>query len=101
MICVLELEKLSQSYLNGKNLQKITKLRQVLYISEKTLTQGVVCPCTGAVYMSHIFFSLTTCPIKAKFYVGAFFERGNINFAKNYFDNMTKMADMPLYDKNI
>ena len=62
----------------------------------------VVCP--GAIYMymtiiSNIF-SETALPIKAKFYVEPPWD-GGTKVYKNSPGHMTKMADMPIYGKNL
>ena len=45
-----------------------------MYVYEKFLAQGVVCPCPGAIYMYstiilNIYFSETARPIKDRLYV--------------------------------
>ena len=48
---------------------------------------------------SKIFFSETTWPIKAKFYMKHLWE-GGTNVFINKLGNMTKMTAMPIYGKN-
>ena len=65
----------------------------------------VVCPCPGAIYMymTIIFKQLlseTAWPINAKFHVAPSWE-GRNNISINGPGHMTKIADMPIYGKNI
>ena len=50
-------------------------------------------------YYSSIFFFETAWPVKAKFYVKHLYN-GGINVYINNQGHMTKMAAMPIYDKN-
>ena len=69
--------------------------------------QGLICPPPppGGQYTcillwySNIFFSETTRPIKAKFYVKHLLD-GGTNVYINIPGHMTKMAAMPIYGKN-
>ena len=63
--------------------------------------QGLICPQPGTihVYLTMIFFfSETTWPIKAKFYVKHLYD-GGINVYINSSGHITKMAAMPIYGK--
>ena len=65
------------------------------------MTLGVVCPCPVAIYMYiTIFFSETAWPINAKFHVEPSWEVGKKVYINGQ-GHMTKMADMPIYGKNL
>ena len=64
----------------------------------KKLTQEVVCPCPGAIYM-YIFFE-TAWPINAKFHVEPPSEGGTVVYI-NGPGHMTKMAATPIFGTNI
>ena len=55
--------------------------------------------CPSAFTFSKIFFSETAWPMKAKFYMKHLY-KGETNVCINNSGHMTKMATMPIYDKN-
>ena len=46
----------------------------------------------------NFFFSITTWPIEAKFYVESSWDEG-MKASSNYLGHMTKMATMPIYSE--
>ena len=96
--------KLLKCHLNGKSCRKWANGLKVGN-SEKNLDpRGWSAPTPGQYTCilqkySKIFFSETTWPIKAKFYRKHLWE-GVINVFINNPGHMTKMAGMPIYDKN-
>ena len=60
---------------------------------------SVVRPSVRRPHFSKIFFSETSWPIKAKFYMRHLWERGTDVFINNQ-GQMNKMAAMPIYGKN-
>ena len=78
------------------------------HLSQRLIGELIVYPCSGARRrrrcgrppFSNVFSSETAWPIKAKFYVEPPWE-GGTKVCINGPGHMTKMAAMPIYDKNL
>ena len=80
------------------------------HLSQRLIGELIVYPCTGVSHrcchcrrcqpFSNIFTSETAWPIKAKFYVDTHWV-GGTKVSINGPGHMTKMAAMPIYDKNL
>ena len=77
------------------------------HLSRRLIGELIVYPCSGVRHccrrcppFSNVFSSITTWPIKAKFYVEPPWEGGTKVYI-NGPGHMTKMAAMPIYGKNL
>ena len=76
------------------------------HLSQRLIGELIVYPCSGVCCrrccapFSNAFSSETSWPIKAKFYVEPLWE-GGMNVYINGPGQMTKMAAMPIYGKNL
>ena len=85
--------------------------RFLAHLSRRLIGELIEYPCSGVRRrcccrrcrrppFSNVFFSETAWPIKAKFYVEAPW-KGGTKVCINSPGHMTKMAAMPIYDKNL
>ena len=93
-----------RGWARGQNLGHLIKCF-LAYLSRRLTGELLVYPCSGVrrrrrpSTFSNIFFSETTWPIKAKFYVEPPWV-GGTKVCSRHLGHMTKMAARPIYGKN-